>query len=61
MKPLPEDESTKPKVSLTERIARVGVIIFMVAIFVSLFIYGLGECERYYEGYNDVLIDEERK
>jgi hypothetical protein len=61
MKPLPEDEPAKTRVSLTERIARIGVITFMLAIFVALFIYGFGECERYYEGYNDVLIDEERK
>lgn len=61
MRPLPEDEATKAKVSLTERIARVGMIVVVAGWFVALFIYGLAECERYYSGYNDIIIDEERK
>lgn len=61
MKPLPEELQDKPKISLTERIARVGVIVVVAGWFVALFIYGLGECERYYSGYNDIIIDEERK
>lgn len=61
MKILPEDRVEKSKPSLTERIARVGVIVFVAGWFVALFIYGLAECERYYSGYNDIVIDEERK
>lgn len=61
MKPLPEDEPTKPKVSLTERIARIGVWVMIGGLFIALFAYGLAECERYYSGYNDVVTDVERK
>ncbi len=54
MRPLPEDQVEHKKVSLTERIARVGVIMMISALFVGISIYGFLECEKYYQPYNDV-------
>ena len=61
MKQLPEDEVQKAPVSRTEKIARVGVIVMLIGLFAALFLYGLGECERYYQPYNDRHVSGERK
>lgn len=61
MKSLPEDEPTKPRVSLTEKIARVGVWVLVSPVFVALFIYGFVECDKAFQPYNDVIRDIERK
>ena len=61
MKPLPEDQIDRKKVSLTDRIARVGVIIMISALFISLGIYGFLECDKAINHLNDVKVREEAK
>lgn len=61
MKQLPEDELPKPRVSLTERIARVGVWILLLAWGVGFFIYGVVRCEAMYEKYNAIVVEGERE
>lgn len=61
MRPLPEEIQDKPKVSLTEKIARVGVWVLVSPVFVALFIYGFVECDKAFQPYNDVIRDIERK